>query len=341
MGGDRAFFVPRSHWDIQRGLDSRALGSTIRWTVARLNSVVNTRRPSAFRRCSPMGPPAASYVPTVSSRNGEHSNHPTARPGAGLFRRARQVRQEVDAEVARLELRQVKHAHEELDAQAAERKRREKEARAAEIAARKAEAAGREKARAQAKAEETERQRREERESEERRRRQEVAAERRRRLQWAKDRAIASSPYGIPAALKATAMVAIERELASLPLDELEWREIRTIAEGVCDRIYAPHVEAEKRTAEEKRAAQQRESQAAWAKVAHDVELSSKRADLIYKGLAYADRELEAERQDGLSWSDSYLARAAVAAALERLTGKEDSETVEDFVEDVLERELE
>src|SRR5262245_57200836 len=48
--------------------------ATIRWTVARLNSVVNTRRPSAFRRCSPMGPPAASYVPTVSSRNGEHSS---------------------------------------------------------------------------------------------------------------------------------------------------------------------------------------------------------------------------------------------------------------------------
>src|SRR5882762_2860411 len=45
----------------------------IRWTVVRLNSVLKTRRPSAFRRCSPMGPPVASYVPTVSSRNGEHS----------------------------------------------------------------------------------------------------------------------------------------------------------------------------------------------------------------------------------------------------------------------------
>jgi hypothetical protein len=47
--------------------------SRIRWTAARLKSVLNTRRPSAFRRCSPMGPPAASYVPTVSSRNGVHS----------------------------------------------------------------------------------------------------------------------------------------------------------------------------------------------------------------------------------------------------------------------------
>src|SRR5262249_5593814 len=46
----------------------------IRGPVVRLNSVLNPRRPSAFRRCSPMGPPAASYVPTVSSRNGEHSN---------------------------------------------------------------------------------------------------------------------------------------------------------------------------------------------------------------------------------------------------------------------------
>src|SRR5215472_15699026 len=46
---------------------------TIRWTVSRLNSVLKTRRPSAYRRCSPMGPPAASYVPTVSSRNGEQT----------------------------------------------------------------------------------------------------------------------------------------------------------------------------------------------------------------------------------------------------------------------------
>src|SRR2546428_14182731 len=45
----------------------------IRWTVGRLNSVLKTCLPSAFRRWSPMGPPAASYVPRVSSRNGEHS----------------------------------------------------------------------------------------------------------------------------------------------------------------------------------------------------------------------------------------------------------------------------
>jgi hypothetical protein len=45
----------------------------IRWTVSRLNSVLKTRLPSAFRRCSPMGPPAASYVPTVRSPNGVHS----------------------------------------------------------------------------------------------------------------------------------------------------------------------------------------------------------------------------------------------------------------------------
>src|SRR5262249_47944483 len=43
----------------------------IRWTVVRLNSVLKTRRPSAFRGWSPMAPPATSYVPTVSSRNGE------------------------------------------------------------------------------------------------------------------------------------------------------------------------------------------------------------------------------------------------------------------------------
>src|SRR4029450_1347516 len=34
---------------------------------------------SAFWRWSPMGPPVASYVPTVSSRNGKHSNLKTAK----------------------------------------------------------------------------------------------------------------------------------------------------------------------------------------------------------------------------------------------------------------------
>jgi hypothetical protein len=49
-------------------------------------SVLNTRRPSAFRRWSPMGRPAASYVLTVSSRNEEHSTtpslHVTAKKGS-------------------------------------------------------------------------------------------------------------------------------------------------------------------------------------------------------------------------------------------------------------------
>ncbi len=39
----------------------------------RLSSVLKTRLPSAFRRWSSMGPPAASYVPRVNSRNGVHS----------------------------------------------------------------------------------------------------------------------------------------------------------------------------------------------------------------------------------------------------------------------------
>jgi hypothetical protein len=40
--------------------------------VVRLNSGLKTRRPSAFRGYSPMAPPVESYVPRVSSRNGEH-----------------------------------------------------------------------------------------------------------------------------------------------------------------------------------------------------------------------------------------------------------------------------
>src|SRR5262245_48813729 len=55
-------------------LGQRLLAGQDPWTVLRLNAVLKTRLPSAFRRCSPMGPPVASYVPTVSSRNGEHSS---------------------------------------------------------------------------------------------------------------------------------------------------------------------------------------------------------------------------------------------------------------------------
>src|SRR5215475_2656892 len=57
---------------------------TIRCTVSRLKSVLKTRLPSAFRRCSPMGPPGASYVPRVSSPNGEHSTIVTVTLETGL-----------------------------------------------------------------------------------------------------------------------------------------------------------------------------------------------------------------------------------------------------------------
>jgi len=246
------------------------------------------------------------------------------------------VRQEVEAEVAELELQQVRQARADFDAQAAERKRQEKEARAAEIVARKAEAAGREEARARARAEEAARRRREELEDAERRRRQEAAAERRRILQRAKDWAIAGSPYGIPGDLRAAALRAIETELGAFALDEMPFAEVCTLAAGARDRVYRPHLEAERRAAEEKRAAQQRESQAAWDKARRDVEAWSEKQDLVRHGLEYAARELHEE-----SIVDQYRVRPIVEAALEhKLTGRESEDDVEDLVEDVLEREL-
>jgi hypothetical protein len=46
---------------------SRALPVRVHWTLVRLNSVLNTRPPSALRRCSPVGPPATSDISKVSS----------------------------------------------------------------------------------------------------------------------------------------------------------------------------------------------------------------------------------------------------------------------------------
>jgi hypothetical protein len=50
--------------------------------------MLKTRLPSAFRRCAPMGPPVASYVPTMSSRNGEHSSWPSSHLYSGGADRA-------------------------------------------------------------------------------------------------------------------------------------------------------------------------------------------------------------------------------------------------------------
>ena len=72
-------------------------------------------------------------------------------------------------------------------------------------------------------------------------------------IQSVKDRVIRwwwSLNHTIPAETKAQAIVAIERELSQLPVDQLPMSELVAIAEGIRDRFYEPVVQAQKRAQE-------------------------------------------------------------------------------------------
>lgn len=59
--------------------------------------------------------------------------------------------------------------------------------------------------------------------------------------------------HPVPAGIKAQALVAIERELSRLPVDELPRAELVTMAEGIRDRIYAPVLATQQRVREEEK----------------------------------------------------------------------------------------
>jgi len=104
----------------------------------------------------------------------------------------------------------------------------------------------------------------------------ELKQQRREIVQRVKDGVVggwSSWGYTIPPEAKARVLAEIEKELSGLPVEELPESELRTISEGIRDRIYQPLIQAQDR---------QRKQE-------------ERRAKLVELGVSYASRELQQE----------------------------------------------
>ncbi len=112
-------------------------------------------------------------------------------------------------------------------------------------------------------------------------------------IQSVKDEVIGSwrsLGHTIPSETKAQALMAIERELSRLPIDQLPRSELVTMAEGIRDRYYRPVIQAQQRAREQ---AERTQNQA------------RQRTALIAAGIAHASRALRQEPNlDGLTRLD-------------------------------------
>jgi hypothetical protein len=147
-------------------------------------------------------------------------------------------------------------------------------------------------------------------------------------MQSVKDRVIGSwwsLNHTIPAETKAQAIVAIERELSQLPVDQLPRSELVAIAEGIRDSFYEPVIQAQKRVreAEDRKRHQARQ-----------------RTTLIAAGGAHANRSLRREQDlDGLIRLD--LEQKVRRALDQEIDGSEGEVAVQNRVDELLKQQLE
>ncbi len=262
---------------------------------------------------------------------------PKADKEAG-FDPALHARQEVEAEEAKLRLRQVQAAHSELDAKEAQRARHAKEE--AEAARRREQEQTLARRRAQLEAEE--RERRVEIEQQLQRRRREI-------FQKVKDRVIRQwwrIRYSIPSEVRARALMEIEQNLSALPVEELPETELIEIAEGVRDRLYGPLMAAQDEAEEREQDHQRQESArrledslAKLRKVGEDIRLDRQKDELIRHGDRFASEELD-ERGIRPGFERYAILEKVKETLLEKLTGKERKAEIEDMVEVILAKEL-
>ena len=225
------------------------------------------------------------------------------------------LKDEVEVQKTKLELRQVKAAHGQLDEEERTRKREDAERRQREK--REREDLARAEAEAKARVQE-------EREGRERRERQEreLKTLRRGKIQTAKGRAVDQyfPPAAVTAELEAQAREAIERKLTTLAVEELSDTELAQIAEAERDRIYRPALEARWQEEERKRAEEHQRKEA-------------KRARLD-RGRTYAAREMKSA---AVADADQWYWLLEVEAALARsIAGDEHPEAIEAMVDTVL-----
>jgi hypothetical protein len=146
-------------------------------------------------------------------------------------------------------------------------------------------------------------------------------------IQSVKDEVIGkwrSQGHIMPSETKAQALMAIERELSTLPIDQLPRSELVTVAEGIRDRYYRPVMQAEQRAREQ---AERMQNQA------------RQRTALIAAGMAHANRALRQQPNlDGLTRLD--LEQKVKQALEQDIDGSEGEVDVQALVTQTIEREL-
>jgi len=263
----------------------------------------------SFGRAVPGSPQAP--VPQGSVPQGRIPSREIVPEGVGHSSLSARVRDQVEAERLGLKLRQLQGAHYELDLRVA-------------VSQRPAEA-------------ERERQAELEREGEEReqrfrlgqnnlklrakeRRNAEIARaelDKRRRtiVQQVKDQVLRESPYGVPGALKADALLEIEAAFRGEAVEDLPLTELLTIARGARDDIYAPWLEERER----------------------DSAIRAAKPGLVSYGKGFAE-----ERIKNLSSADRLECRLFVGSELqEQLSGDESKADVRELVVELVEEFLE
>jgi len=130
--------------------------------------------------------------------------------------------------------------------------------------------------------------------------------------------------HTIPSETKAQALLAIERELSRVPVDQLPRSELVTLAEGIRDRYYRPIIQAQQRAREQ---AERTQNQA------------RQRTALIAAGIAHASRALRQQPSlDGFTRLD--LEQKVTWALEQDIDGGESEADVQAQVIKTIEREL-
>ena len=232
------------------------------------------------------------------------------------------MRDELEAEQARLGLRKIKADHGRLDEEEEERARRKRQQQQAA----RQERMERELARERAAQEAEERRQREAAEAERRRHRRQIIQQVKQKVMgWAWTKV----PFAvtIPEEAESRAFTEIERELADLPVEETSERELVDAAERMLDRVYKPAIDAQRREQEARR----REAEEARR-------MEEKKRRLVEHGRTYAQDRFNEEGIDALY---SLGAMLKLPTALEdQLTGTESRAQVEQAVEEILAPEL-
>lgn len=231
-------------------------------------------------------------------------------PASGDFDPVHQLQQRITAEQLRLKLRELEEAHRELDSRTEARER--ERLREVEQHTQAVRAAERERETVRAR-EEQARQERDQKDAAQR----QLKTHRREIIQDVKREAVDRWVQGIfvSGELKAQILQGIEQAMAPLPVTELLRDELIQIARGVRDKLHAQVVEAQQQV----------------------MQLTQKRQRLAEHGLDYARRELQ--DVEGLDLSERWRIEARVKEELEHVSGDETRAEIEEWVEEILERE--